>query len=130
MTAQYDQSNINLRDAAPITVQTPDGTAVDVVLDVLTADGQSLVVEGYGGGSDPNDVNTNHYVIIDATAIFTRDGGAGAVLPWLNTSGLGVAATLTFTVNDVAAGTQCILHIVPGGAIPYNHRIKISKIRF
>ena len=132
MTLQYDQSNINLRDAEPVNVQTPDGAVVDVVLDVLTADGQTLVVDAFGGGSDPADVNTNNYVVLTGAAVFTRDGATGFRQPGpFVTSNFGVVPTLTFEVNDVVGvGTQCILRITPGGVTAYNHRLKVSKIRF
>jgi len=136
MTLQYDQSNINLRDAAPINVTTPDGAFVDVLLDTLTEDGQVLTVDIYGGGADadPTLVGTNNYTILTAVAIFARAGGAGVVQPaGAVVSPAGVFPVLTFVANDLPAPdnlTQCILRITPGGVTPYNNRLKVSRIRF
>ncbi len=135
MTDSYNQENINLRDAAPISVQTPDGAAVSFLIDTLTADGQVLIVDMYGGGADadPTLVTTNTYSVLTGSASFGRAGGAGAVVPAIALAPAGVVPALTFTVIDVlvpAPATQCFLTITPGGVTPYNHRLKVSKIRF
>lgn len=139
MTLQYDQDNINLRDASPISVNTPDITPVLVTLDVLTGNGQSLAVNLFGGGSapvsagNPGGVNANNYSLTTGDAIFTREAGVGALVPAgivvLNFTG--VPAVLTFLVDDVTTpgSTICQLSIV-GPAFEYAHRLKVSKIRF
>lgn len=133
MTLQYDQSNINLRDAAPINVTTPDGVFVDVLLDTLTADGQMLEVDFFGTGSDPAALTLNNYAVVSMVAIFTREAGVGAV-PTLSIAlaTAGVFPVFTFIANDLPAPdnlTQCILRITPGGLTPYNNRLKVSRIR-
>ncbi len=136
MTDSYNQQDINLRDASPITVNTPDATPVSFLIDTLTADGQSLAVDLYGGGSDPLLPTTNNYVVVTGVAIFTREAGAGTVQPGaIATIPVGAfPVTLTFTVNDLGPPdnlTQCFLTITPFAASPaYNHQLKISKIRF
>jgi hypothetical protein len=136
MTDSYNQGNINLRDADPINVQTPDATDVVIILDTLTANGQVLEVDLYGGGADADItlVGTNNYAVLTGVAIFARAGGAGTIQPGpISISGAGVVPTLTFEVNDLPAPdslTQCILRVSPGGATPYNHRFRVSKIRF
>ncbi len=139
MTLQYDQDNINLRDAAPISVSTPDATPVLVTLDVLTGNGQSLAVNLFGGGSapisppNPGGVNAINYSLTTGDAIFTREAGVGAVIPAaivvLNFTGF--PATFAFLVDDVTTpgSTICQLSIT-GLAFEYTHRLKVSKIRF
>ncbi len=133
MTLQYDQSNINLRDAAPISVTTPDGAVVDVLLDTLTADGQMLEVDFFGTGSDPAALAANNYAVGTMVAIFTREAGAGAVpTVGITLFSFGVFPVFTFIANDLPAPdnlTQCILRITPGGLTPYNNRLKVSRIR-
>jgi hypothetical protein len=137
MTLQYDQDNINLRDAAPISVTTPDIVPVLVTLDVLTENGQTLLVSMYGGGSapisagNPGGVNTNNYSVATADAVFTREGGVGlgvGAVAVVNFAGTPPA--LTFVIDDVTipGSTICQLSIV-GPAFEYVNRLKISKIR-
>lgn len=137
MTEQYNQSDINLLDASPLSFSTPDDSPVSILIDTLTGDGQSLVVNLTGGGSDPSAVNTNDYLLGAGVAggIFTREAGVGFIQPGaltLITNGLAFAASLTFV--DLPApilATQCFLTITPPGGAPlYNHRFKVSKIRF
>lgn len=137
MTQQYEQGDINLQDASPLAFSTPDDSPVSRLLDVLTEDGQSLVVNLYGGGSDPDAVNTNDYLINAGVSggIFTREAGVGFVQPGvinLITTGFAFTAALTFV--DLPAPdlvTQCFLTITPAVGSPlYNHRFKVNKIRF
>ncbi len=145
MTLQYDQNNINLRDAAPVNRQTPDATPVVVLLDSLTADGQTLVVNLYGGGSNPADPNTDHYVVAlsvappaaPAVAVFTRFGGAGAFTGpaggaiGVLGAGFGAAILLVFGFTDVAATGETLCQLtITGPAIPFNHQLRVTKIRF
>ena len=134
MTLQYDQNNINLRDASPVTVTTPDAAPIGVILDTLTEDGQTLVVDMFGGGSDPLDPTTNNYTVLTGVAVFTRVAGAGAVQPGaVVIVPVGAVPTLTFIVIDLGAPdnlTQCILLITPGAVNPFANHLKISKIRF
>jgi hypothetical protein len=134
MTLQYDQNNINLRDAAPVTVTTPDLAPIGVILDTLTADGQTLVVDMFGGGSDPADPTTNNYAVLTGVAVFTRVAGVGAVQPGVvATVPVGAVPILTFIVIDLPAPdnlTQCILLITPGVVNPFSNHLKLSKIRF
>lgn len=137
MTQQYEQPDINLLDASPLVFSTPDDSPVSVLIDVLTEDGQSLVVNLYGGGSDPAAVNTNDYLINAGVSggIFTRESGAGLVQPGvisLITNGEVFTATLTFIDRPAPdLDTQCFLTITPAPGSPlYNHSFKVSKIRF
>jgi len=136
MTAQYDQTDINLLDASPLVFTTPDDSPVSVLLAVLT-DGQSLVVNLYGGGSDPTAVNTNDYLINAGVSggFFSRDSGVGFVQPGvinLITNGEVFTAALTFIDRPAPdLDTQCFLTITPAPGSPlYNHSFKVSKIRF
>ena len=137
MTEQYEQPNINLLDAEPLVFSTPDDSPISVPLGADLRDGDSLVVNLYGGGSDPTAVNTNDYLINAGVSggIFTRESGVGFVQPGvisLITNGFAFTAALTFV--DLPAPdlvTQCFLTITPAGGSPlYNHRFKVSKIRF
>ena len=137
MTEQYSQSDINLLDGSPLVFSTPDDSPVSVLIDTLTGDGQSLIVNLYGGGSDPSAVNTNDYLINAGVSggIFTREAGVGFVQPGvlsLITNGFAFTAALTFV--DLPAPdlvTQCFLTITPALGSPlYNHRFKVNKIRF
>jgi hypothetical protein len=133
MAEQYGQGNINLRDGDPISILTPDAAVVTVLLDLLTDDGQSLAVDLFGGGSTPGAVTTDYYTVITASAMFVRQAGAGAVEPVVSISPAGAfPPTLAFIFVDVpGVGTQCFLEITPAPLSPaYNHRLKISKIRF
>lgn len=142
MTDSYNQDNINLRDASPITVSTVDAvTAVVVQLDVLTGNGQSLAVKLFGGGSapvsagNPGGVNTANYSLTTGDAIFTREAGVGLVTgpgPLVIANATGLPPIITFTfVDDAAAGTTtCQITILSAVAALYNHRLKVSKIRF
>ncbi len=137
MTLQYDQPDINLLDGSPLSFSTPDDSPVSVLIDVLTEDGQSLVVNLYGGGSDPAAVNTNDYLINAGVSggIFTRESGVGFVQPGvisLITNGFAFTAALTFV--DLPAPdlvTQCFLTITPPPGVSMDvHRFKLSKTRF
>ena len=145
MTLQYDQNNINLRDAAPVNIQTPDATPVTVLLDSLTADGQTLVVNLYGGGSNPADPVTDNYVVgiavgpplAGAAATYTRFAGAGSLTGpaggAIAVIGAGTGATvlLVFGFTDVAATGETLCQLtITGPATPFNHQLRVSKIRF
>lgn len=132
MTSQYEQSDINLRDASPISITTPGPAPVLIQLDVFTADGQSLAVDLYGGGSDPALSNTNNYVVSTGVALFSREAGVGAVQPVAAILAVvGVGSFIGFLVDDVTipGSTICLLSIT-GAPFPYTHRLKISKVRF
>lgn len=131
MTAQYTQTDINLRDASPINVDTDSAVAVNFVMDLLTANEQFLGVVLYGSGGDPADAANRYSVNPLAVATFVRTAGAGAVTtPGITLSSAGTVPTLAFVATDVAAGTQCVLRITPGAATAYVNRLKVSKIRF
>ena len=123
MTDSYNQDNINLRDASPISVQTTDVTPLLVSLGALTADGESLTVSIYGGGSDPADLAATNYNMT-ARVTFIREAGVVSVGAGdIATAGAG--ATFSFAVD----GDTCQLEIT-GPATTVNHRLKVSTIGF
>ena len=138
MTLQYDQGDINLRDASPISIATPDATPVIITLDRLTGDGQVLEVDMYGGGAapisagNPLGVTATNYGVLTGVAVFSREAGVGAVQPGaVAIVSVGVAPVLAFTfVDDPVAGTTTCQLTITGPAFLYNHRLKVSKIRF
>ena len=127
MTAQYEQDNINLRDGVLFTGQTPDAvTSFITLMGTLTVDGQGIIVEAFGGGTDPADPVTNNYSLGGGAGIAFRaggvvTGGSEAFLPTV--TGAGVAIGLTIVGNDVFLR-------VAGPAFPYDHRLKVSRIGF
>ena len=123
MTDSYNQDNINLRDASPISVQTTDITPLLVSLGALTADGDSLTVNIYGGGSAPDDIVGTSYSMV-ARATFVRDAGV-VVVGAVSISIDGAGATFGFAVD----GDICQLSIT-GPAVTVNHRLKVSTIGF
>ena len=131
MTVQYEQDNINLRDGDPITVQTTGIDPVLILLDTLTGDGQTLSVRLWGAGSNPASVSANNYVVDGgAVAVFTRDGGAGALSTGpITTIPFGAFPLLAFVFLDVAGQTQCQLRITAPFGL-YNNHLQVSKIRF
>ncbi len=136
MTEQYGNDNINLRDADPISVDTPEGSVTRVLLDTLTADGQSLTANIYGGGSAQDTPGTNKYVIDGlASATFAREGGVGSFVPALpiGLEATGAFPTMVFAITDdpIAGTTLCELVITaPLGFGVYNNRFKVSKLRY
>jgi len=136
MTDAYNQGAINLLEGSPISVQTPDATALILQLGAI-GDGGSLAVDVIGGGSnaDPLLTNTNNYVILTGDAVFTRSAGVGIVTPaggpiTIFAIGFG-PPVLTFTISDnpVTGLSECSLTIV-GPPTPYNHRVKYTAIQF
>ena len=125
MTEQYGQDGINLQYATPIAISTPDATPVDVYLGAMSVDGQSLTFDIYGGGSDPDDVATNNYVV-QMRANFTRAAGTvapGAANIVIDTAGAGPAFTF------VAVGDECFLRIT-GPASVYSHRLRAIAFEY
>lgn len=125
MTQQYDQPGINTQQANMIAENTPDGAVRDVVLGAITEDGDSQTFLIDGGGSDPDDVSTNNYVV-EIRVTFTRDAGvvaAGASNIALDI--LGAAPVFAFAVD----GDDCILRITPP-ASRYTHRLLSTPINY
>lgn len=131
MTLQYDQSNINLLDGRPISLQTPDATVVNTQVGAIR-DGEVLVATLFGGGADADEslITTNNYNVITGVGTFTRVAGTGAVQPGpIVLVAVGAAIVLSFTVADTATQTICNLTF-NGPAFPYNHRLKVSTVTF
>lgn len=130
MTLQYDQNNINLQQATPIVVTTPDATPVLITLGTISDD-QSLTVAIEGGGSDPAAVTTNNYVVnTGGVATFTRTGGTGVATggPFVLISA-GAVVTLAFAIVDGATTSTCQLSIT-GPANPYDHNLRAITVQF
>ncbi len=132
MTDSYNQGDINLRSANPISVQSPAGI-VGLVIDLGTIeDGNTLVVNLWGGGSeaDPALINANNYAVREAVGVFTRVAGSGAVQPGpITLVVLGIAVGLVFVITDNATTTDCQLTIIVP-ASDYIHRLQYSTIQF
>lgn len=125
MTQQYDQNGINLQQANLIAEETPDATPVAVVLGAISEDDDSQTFLIAGGGSDPDDVGTNNYVV-QIRVTFTRAGGtvvAGASI--VNIDLLGAVVTFSFDVD----GDDCILRII-GPASRYTHRLLSTPLTY
>ena len=123
MTDSYNQDNINLRDASPISVQTTDITPIRVSLGALTADGETLTVNIYGGGSAPDDLAATSYTMA-VRGTFVREAGVVAASA-ANFAVDGAGATFSLEVD----GDTCQLEIT-GPAVTVNHRLKVSTIGF
>ena len=117
-------------------MDTPDGSVTRILLDTLTADGQTLTANIYGGGSAQDTPGTNKYVIRGlASATFAREGGVGSFVPALpiGLETTGAFPTMVFAVTDdpVTGTTLCELVITTAGAVGvYNNRFKVSKLRY
>jgi len=138
MTDSYNQSNINLAEATPLVVATPDITPVLVTLGTIV-DGQTLTVDLDGGGSAPisagnaGGVAAANYSISTGDTTFAREAGAGVVagaaIAIVNATG--APPVLTFVLDDVTTPgvTICQLSIV-GPAFVYNHNLRYSAVQF
>ncbi len=132
MTAQYDQDDINLRDAIPVSLTTIGDTPASFLLGEIS-DGGTLNVTMFGGGSAPSAPNTFNWVnLTPANGVFTREAGSGQITPGgpLLLSVVGVFIVVSYSVLDNPLATQCIITVAPQApfAETMNHRMKISRI--
>ncbi len=129
MTDQYQQEDINLLDGEPSTFTTPNEIPFAVTIDQLTADGDAVMVQMFGGGLDPAAITANNYTCL-FRVMFTRV--AGVVTPTsirANVVPTGTAVLIAPVAGNVSA-VQFLVTVAAAPGVPYNHRWKVSKIRF
>lgn len=132
MTKQYNQDDINLRDATPISLTTVADAPASFLLGEI-GDGGMLNMSLFGGGSVPSAPSTFNWVnLTPGNGIFTREGGVGQVTPAvLLLSIIGVAIVVSLSVVDTPLVTQCLITVAPPFGFPetMNHRMMVSKIQ-
>ena len=129
MTDQYLQEDINLLDGEPSVFTTPNEIPFAVTIDQLTADGDAVMVQMFGGGLDPAAITANNYTCL-FRVMFTRTGGI--VFPTSTRENIiptGTPITIDPAEGNVSA-VQFLVTVAAAPGVPYNHRWKISKIRF
>ena len=132
MTLQYNQDDINLRDAIPVSLTTIGDAPASSLLGEI-GDGRTLNVTMFGGGSAPSAPNTFNWVnLTPGNGVFTREAGIGQITPGgpLLLSIIGVLVVVSYSVIDTPLVTQCIITVAPPAlfAETMNHRMKVSRI--
>jgi hypothetical protein len=128
MTSQYEQGDINLRDASPVAVTTLAAAPLDFIVDSLTGNGQKIFVSVIGAGSDRADPATNNYTLVTLSFQASRNAGVITIEAVLNVN---IAEGLGATVVPIAVGDDVVLRITGNAAVAnYDHRLKVSKIRY
>ena len=124
MTEQYLQEAIQLEEATPIVLTTPDATPVLVVLDVLSVDPSSIVISLSGGGSNPANPFTDNYTVT-GQIIYERTTLVSPGVSTIVITPTGVAPTIV-PLADGTPANRVLLEIT-GPAFPYTHRLYFSK---
>lgn len=126
MTSQYTQQDINLRDAAPISIATQAAVVTNVEVFSLTENGSRAFVSVLGGGSDRAAPGVNNYTLVVLSFQVSRTAGVLTIEAVLN---LNLAEGLGGTVTPVVVGDDVFLAIVGDALVAnYDHRLKLSKI--
>jgi hypothetical protein len=133
MTLQYNQDDINLRDAIPVSLTTIGDIPATFLLGEIS-DGGTLNATMFGGGSAPSAPSAFNWVnLTPANGVFTRQGGTGQITPGgpLLLSIIGVPIVVSYTFADNPLVTQCFITVAPPilFAETMNHRMQISRIR-
>ena len=127
MTLQYDQEALNLQEATPISLTTPDATSVDVILGRLPLANSSATAFITGGGSDPADVSTNNYTVTLQTTFSNFGGVINIGTPVITIVPTGVAPAFAFIADAIE--DRMILRIT-GPVFPYTHRLKSTIVTY
>jgi len=126
MTDSYNQNSINQQNGTEALVVTPDAAAVEFQLGALTEDGQRLVVELFGAGSDPADPAANNYTV---TGVMQFIRIAGVVTP-LNDNITVKSSGVAIAISPSVDGDSAILSVSAALAAQYDHQFSISRMQY